>query len=237
MAKSKNLNFVPDESSEGAMIEIGEDVRSLGIFLKWTSLEGVEVYDSRFSEYVVRAVREAVEEIRSSLTLEGLKDNPVIRAYRDFYWRLGIDPTKTRPSSEALVRRALRSGSIPLINNVVDLGNVASIKTMVPIGIYDLDKATPPLTLRRARTGELFHPIGGSPEVLSDRDVVLADSGGVVMHVFPHRDSVHTMVTKETKRILIVACGVRGVSEERVQEAVELASKLIAESCKARARV
>jgi len=219
------------------MIEIGEDVRSLGIFLKWTSLEGVEVYDSRFSEYVVRVVREAVEEIRSSLTLEGLKDNPVIRAYRDFYWRLGIDPTKTRPSSEALVRRALRSGSIPLINNVVDLGNVASIKTMVPIGIYDLDKATPPLTLRRARTRELFHPIGGSPEVLSDRDVVLADSRGVVMHVFPHRDSVYTMVTKETRRILIVACGVRGVSEERVQEAVELASKLIAESCKARARV
>jgi DNA/RNA-binding domain of Phe-tRNA-synthetase-like protein len=215
------------------MIEIEEDVESLGIFLKWASLEGVEVYDSHSSEYVVNAVRKAVEEVRSSLTLENLKDHPVIRAYRDFYWRLGIDPTKTRPSSEALIRRVLRSGSMPLINNVVDLGNVASIKTMVSIGMYDLDKAAPPLTLRRARAGEIFYPIGGAPEVLSDRDVVLVDSRGVVMHVFPHRDSVHTMVTQETKRILIVACGVRGVSEERVREAVELASKLIAESCKA----
>ena len=221
---------------KGIMIEIEEDVKSLGIFLKWASLEGVEVYDSRSSEYVVKAVEEAVEEVRSSLTLEGLKDHPVIRAYRDFYWRLGIDPTKTRPSSEALIRRALRSGSIPLINNVVDLGNVASIRTMVPIGIYDLDKAALPLKLRRARAGGLFHPIGGAPEALSNKDVVLVDSRGVVMHVFPHRDSVQTMVTQETKRILIVACGVKGVSEEVVREAVELASKLIAESCRAQAR-
>jgi DNA/RNA-binding domain of Phe-tRNA-synthetase-like protein len=218
------------------VIEVDESARSLGVFLKWATLEEVEVYDSRFSEYVVNALKKVVEEVRSCLTLEGLKDHPVIRAYRDFYWRLGIDPTKTRPSSEALIRRALRSGSIPLINNVVDLGNAASIKTMVPIGIYDLDKVMLPLTLRKARAGELFYPIGGSPEALSDRDVVLVDSRGVVMHVFPHRDSVHTMVTKETKRILIVACGVRGVSEERVREAVELASKLIAESCKAQAR-
>jgi len=219
------------------VIEVDESARSLGVFLKWATLEEVEVYDSRSSEYVMNALKKAVEEVRSGLTLEGLKDHPVIRAYRDFYWRLGIDPTKTRPSSEALIRRALRSGSIPLINNVVDLGNVASIKTMVPIGIYDLDKVTLPLTLRRARAGELFCPIGGNPEVLSDRDVVLVDSRGVVVHVFPHRDSVHTMVTKETKRILIVACGVKGVSEERVREAVELALRLIAESCKARAGV
>jgi len=219
------------------VIEIDESARSLGVFLKWATLEEVEVYDSRSSEYVVNAVKKAVEEARSSLTLESLKDHPVIRAYRDFYWRLGIDPTKTRPSSEALIRRALRSGSIPLINNVVDLGNVASIKTMVPIGIYDLEKVALPLTLRRARAGELFYPIGGNPEALSDRDVVLVDSRGVVIHVFPHRDSVHTMVTKETKRILIVACGVKGVSEERVREAVELALRLIAESCKARAGV
>jgi len=53
-----------------------------GIFLRWASLEGVEVYDSRLSEYVVNAVKRAVEEVRSSLTLEGLKDHPVIRAYR-----------------------------------------------------------------------------------------------------------------------------------------------------------
>ncbi|MEM0233647.1 MAG: phenylalanine--tRNA ligase beta subunit-related protein [Candidatus Nezhaarchaeales archaeon] len=200
--------------------------------MKWNILRCIKVYDSSLNEYVTSMVRKTVEEVRFTLTLEGLKRHPVIRAYRDFYWGLGIDPTKVRPSSEALIRRALKTGSIPLINNVVDLGNVASMKTMVPIGIYDLDKILPPLTLRRAREGELFYPIGGDPERLTSRDIVLVDSRGTIIHLFPHRDSVYTMVNASTKNILIVACGVRGVDEERVQEAVELTSKLIAESCR-----
>ncbi|MEM1914521.1 MAG: phenylalanine--tRNA ligase beta subunit-related protein [Candidatus Nezhaarchaeales archaeon] len=214
------------------MILVEEDVTSLGAFLKWCVLRCVKVYDSRLSNYVVSVIRKAIEEVRSTLTLEGLKDHPVIRAYRDFYWRLGVDPTKVRPSSEALIRRALKTGSIPLINNVVDLGNVASMKTMVPIGIYDLDKISPPLTLRRAREGELFYPIGGDPERLTSRSIVLVDSRDTIIHLFPHRDSVYTMVNADTKNLLIVACGVRGVDEKKVQEAVELASKLIVESCR-----
>lgn len=214
------------------MITVEEYVVSLGAFLKWGILQDVKVYDSSSNEYIKSVVKKAIEEVKSALTLEGLKSHPVIRAYRNFYWRLGIDPTKVRPSSEALIRRALKTDSIPLINNIVDLGNVASMKTMVPIGIYDLEKIMPPLTLRRAREGELFLPIGGKPERLTSKDIALVDSNGVVVHLFPHRDSVHTMISVETKKILIVACGVRGVDEKRVRGAVELASKLIAESCR-----
>lgn len=217
------------------MIIVEESVASLGAFLKWNVVKGIKVYDSSLSNYVVSTVRRAIEEVKLTFTPEDLKNHPVIRAYRDFYWRMGIDPTKVRPSSEALIRRALKTSSIPLINNVVDLGNVASMETMVPIGIYDLDKILPPLTLRRAREGEIFHPIGGEPERLTSKDIVLVDSRGTIMHLFPHRDSVHAMVSAATKNVLIVACGVRGVDEERVQEAVDLASKLIGESCREQA--
>ncbi|MCS7139388.1 MAG: phenylalanine--tRNA ligase beta subunit-related protein [Candidatus Nezhaarchaeota archaeon] len=209
------------------MINIAEELTSLGVFLRWRVLEGVMVYKSSSSEVVMNIIRESVNRVRSTLTLETLKDHPVIRAYRDFYWRLGIDPTKTRPSAEALIRRVLRHGDLPLINNVVDLGNVASIETMIPIGIYDLDQVIPPLTLRRSRRGEVFHPIGGKPEFLTQNEIVLSDLVGRIVHVFPHRDSVLTMVREVTKNILIVACGVRGVEESRVQGAVDMAFKLI----------
>lgn len=214
------------------MIIVEEYVASLGAFLKWDVVRSVKVYDSSSSKYVLSTIRSVIEEVKSTLTLESLKNHPVIKAYRDFYWRLGIDPTKVRPSSEALIRRVLRTSSIPLINNIVDLGNVASMKTMVPIGIYDLDRILPPLTLRRARERETFYPIGGRQEKLTNKDIVLVDSKGTVMHLFPHRDSIFTMVSMETKNILIIACGVRGVDEKRVQEAVYLASRLIEKSCK-----
>ncbi|RLF12767.1 MAG: hypothetical protein DRJ62_01720 [Thermoprotei archaeon] len=205
-------------------ISVDEGLATLGVYIAWRVLEGVEV--KRSNGDVEKAVREAVERVKSTLTLEGLREHPIVKAYRSFYWRLGIDPTKTRPSSEALVRRALRTGSIPLINSVVDLGNVASMLTLVPIGIYDLDKVKPPITLRRARVGELFHPIGGGVERLDERSVVLADSEKV-MHVFPHRDSTLTMVEDSTRRILVVGCGVKGVDVEIVRRAIDLACGLI----------
>jgi DNA/RNA-binding domain of Phe-tRNA-synthetase-like protein len=68
-----------------------------------------------------------ISELRQRFRLETLKDEPVIKAYRQFYWSLGIDPTKLRPSSEALVRRCLQGTVIPRINNVVDANNLASI--------------------------------------------------------------------------------------------------------------
>ena len=209
------------------MITITSEVSSLGVFLKWNVLHNIKVYKSSSNEEIMKVVKETIDHVKSTLTVESLKDHPIIKAYREFYWRLGIDPTKTRPSAEALIRRALRTGSIPLINSIVDLGNVASIKTMIPIGIYDLDKASPPLTLRRARQGEVFHPIGGNPEALTNNEIVLADSTSKIMHVFPHRDSILTMVREDTKNILIIACGVKGVDESKVQEAVSLASTLI----------
>jgi DNA/RNA-binding domain of Phe-tRNA-synthetase-like protein len=54
-----------------------------------------------------------VEKIRERYDLETLKDQPILRAYRSFYWRVGIDPTKTRPAAEALIRRVLSGKPIP----------------------------------------------------------------------------------------------------------------------------
>jgi DNA/RNA-binding domain of Phe-tRNA-synthetase-like protein len=69
------------------------------------------------------------EEVRAKHNVEALKDNPTVRAYRDFYWKLNIDPTKTRPSGEALLRRVLNGNELPSISAVVDAYNLASMQT------------------------------------------------------------------------------------------------------------
>jgi DNA/RNA-binding domain of Phe-tRNA-synthetase-like protein len=48
-----------------------------------------------------------ITEVNERYTLEQVKDEPLFRAYRDFFWSVGVDPTKTRPASEALIRRIL----------------------------------------------------------------------------------------------------------------------------------
>jgi len=112
---------------------------------------------------------------------------------------------------------------MPLINNVVDAGNFASLETLVPIGLYDIDKVKGMLRLRVSREGEVFDPIGGSREILSEGLPVLADEEKII-HLYPHRDSKHTMIRVSTKNVLVVACGVPKVPSSLVKEA---ASKTI----------
>lgn len=206
-------------------IKITPRILSLGIRIVHAVAEDVSVLKD--NQEMKRYVSEVVSRIREKYALESLKDNPVIRAYRDFFWRIGIDPTKTRPSSEALIRRILKGKPIPRINNVVDSGNLASIITLVPIGLYDVSKIEGRLTLRMARAGERFEPIGSREEELTGKEPVLADERKVI-HLYPHRDSERTKIDEKTKKVLIVACGVPKVDSELLMRAANLTMELIA---------
>ena len=97
-------------------------------------VEGVVV--KRSSEESEKIKEELFRKIKKKYTLESLKNVPVLRAYRDFFWKIGIDPTKIRPAAEALIRRVLANKSIPSINNVVDSYNLASINTEIALAAF-----------------------------------------------------------------------------------------------------
>ena len=63
-----------------------------------------------------------------------------IAAVRTMYKRVGLDPTKTRPSSEALLRRVRRGDSLPRINSMVDVCNWCSLEFQLPYGLYDASR-------------------------------------------------------------------------------------------------
>lgn len=206
------------------LVEVTPEVAELGIFVAYTIAwnENYVIATDPFSDVLDNLLKT----VSLKYDINMLKDNDIIKAYRNFYWRLGIDPTKTRPSSEALVRRLLR-GSFPRLNLVVDAGNIASAETLVPIGLYDLQYSARPLKLMLSRGGEIFRPIGGEPEVLRSNIPILVDSRGVVMHLYPHRDCVDTMIRENTKEVLIVGAGVSGVPARLVVKAVERTAELL----------
>ena len=200
-----------------AYINLTEDVKKLGVFLAYATVGSVRVEKNRVD--VLEHTKKIVKFDKETYNLENLTRHPLVRAYRRFMWSLKIDPTKIRPSSEALIRRILRTGNLRNINNVVDSGNFASAETLIPIGIYDLNKITSELVLRHARKGELFRPIGGKDEFLLGNEVVLCDKEKI-LHLFPYRDSAFTAVSENTHSVLIVAAGVPGVPKHLVIDAV-----------------
>ena len=144
------------------------------------------------------ALDAAMAEAEQALRARGDTD---VSAARALYRAIGLDPTKTRPSSEALLRRVRRGESLPRINTVVDIGNWCSVEVQLPYGLYDLDRVVPPLEVRRGREGEAYAGIRKDVVHLAGRFVV-ADSAGPFGN--PTSDSARTMVTTAARRVLVV---------------------------------
>lgn len=173
-----------------------------------------------------------IEEVKSKYRVENLKDIPSVRAYRDFFWRIGLDPTKSRPSAEALIRRILLGKQPPKINTFVDSLNIASIKSEIAIGSFDADKIVgDKIVIRYACEGEEFHGIGmDKPVIMRGYEIVLSDNGGLIA-IYPYRDSERTKITEKTRRAILVFCGVPGVGINMLNRAMGIAVDLIVRFC------
>jgi DNA/RNA-binding domain of Phe-tRNA-synthetase-like protein len=170
--------------------------------------------------------KEKQDEIRRKIAkLDEVKDLPVVRAYRDFYWKVGIDPTKTRPAGEALLRRILGGKDLPTINTLVDSYNLASAETCIAIAAFDLDLVHPEsLLMRRAKSGEKFLGIGMKSEIeLNGVEVVIEDlSSKKLIAVYPYRDSEESKVSENSHEVLMMMCGVPGIGDSDLQNAARL---------------
>ncbi len=122
---------------------------------------------------------------------------PAARA-RELYRRFGTDPTRVRPSSEALFRRMRKGEPLPRINSLVDVANAMSVQLQVPVGLYDLDKVKgEELVLRLGKEGEAYTGIGKERVNVAGR-ICVADQAGPCGN--PSADSERTMITTATER-------------------------------------
>ena len=128
-------------------------------------------------------------------------DIPGVAEVRALFHRLDIDPTKTRPSSEALLRRVIQGKGLPHVNNVVDVCNLCSVEHQLPLGLYDRDQVKGAVRVRVGREGEGYGGIRKQWVNLTGR-LLLADDDGPFGA--PTSDSKRTSVTVDTTNLLVV---------------------------------
>jgi DNA/RNA-binding domain of Phe-tRNA-synthetase-like protein len=176
---------------------------------------------------LVEQLRAAEASVRSRLTLETLTTEPRVAAWREAFRKSGIKPSEFRASVEAMARRALRDQALPAINTLVDLGNILSLRHLVPVGGHAIDHVTQPMTLRFATGSERFEPFGTTQVEQPDPgEIVFVEGDTVLTRRWSWRQANHTMTLPTTTAIEINVDGLPPVSREEVevicQEAVEL---------------
>jgi DNA/RNA-binding domain of Phe-tRNA-synthetase-like protein len=153
------------------------------------------------AEALIEVMKVRGAEIQKLPYPRGVLESPQVEATRSAYKALGKDPARYRGSAEALLRRIVAGSGLPQINAVVDVINLVSVESRLPIGLYDLAHVQSEIVFRRGRAGETYKGIGKYDLNLEGLPV-FCDSIGP--HGSPTSDSERTMVTAETTQVLAV---------------------------------
>jgi len=189
-------------------------------------LEGVAVRDG--DPALVTEVDRHCGELRAKYGEGKSAEVPGAADARTLYKAFGLDPTKYRPSNEALLRRALKGEPLYRINTLVDALNLSSLRFQLPFGLYDLAKVEPPVVLRKGGAGESYEGIRKGPVHVEGRPV-LADAKGPFGN--PTSDSARTMITLETKTALVVAYAPAGYSLTRLGQVLDGTAEALTRHC------
>lgn len=190
------------------------------------AIEGVSVREA--DPALAAEVDQACAELRARYGEGKSSEVPGTADARALYKALGIDPTKTRPSNEALLRRALKGEPLYRISTLVDALNLVSLREQLPFGLYDLGRVEPPVVLRLGAAGEAYEGIRKGPVNVEGRPV-LVDAEGPFGN--PTSDSLRTSITLATTRCLVVAYAPAAFLAVRLHGVLDRTATTLTKAC------
>lgn len=142
---------------------------------------------------------------QESLMLDA-EDKPIadiepIQEWRKVFKTVGTDPSRYRPSSEALLRRVYKGSQLGSIHSAVDTNNFFSLQYQIPLGIYDSSHITGDVIMDIGTTEDAYEGINGREMDMSGK-ILTKDAKGAFGS--PIVDSKRTMVTEQTTEALHV---------------------------------
>ena len=204
-------------------IRCSEEIKQACPEFKGIALEAM-VTNTPYSEELWQEIGRFTEEYRAKFTVDSIKEMPSIQATRTAYKRCGKDPSRYRPSGEALCRRLLRGLELYKVDTVVDLINLVSIASGYSIGGFDADKFEgDTLTLGIGRAGEPYEGIGRGELNIEGMPVYRDAVGGVGT---PTSDNERTKLSFETTHLLAIVNGYDG-DTIHLQETIDYMKALL----------
>lgn len=156
---------------------------------------------------------------------------PGLEEARTLYKSFGMDPSRHRPSSEALMRRVLKGKDLYCISNVVDTCNLASLSFLLPVGMYDLPKVDGDIVLRTGTEGEQYPGIRKGEVHLEGR-LGLFDAQGPFGS--PTSDSARTCTSEATQTVVAIVMATGAYPQSKMEKNLATFSHYFSTFCGAR---
>lgn len=200
-----------------------------GLALGVVLLEGLAI--AREAPDLTSALEACAERVKGAIDLEGLPRLPEVAAMRAAFRAAGTDPSRYRPSAEALLRRVLQGKGVSRVNAAVDANTLGSLTFRLPMGTYNAEQVQGEVSCRIGAAGEAWTAIGGKA-VDGEGKILLADAAGPFGS--PYADAARTAVTEQTRRLLLVIFappGLPGGRSGRLEEALAFTAATMVSHC------
>jgi len=186
---------------------------------------------------LVRMLRDEEAAARERLSVDTLTAEPRLASWREAFRQLGYKPGDYRPSIEALLRRVLRGQELPVINALVDIGTIVSLRHLLPVGGHAVDLLERDIALRPASGGEDFiafgsqeveHPVPG--------EFIFVEGNQVLTRRWIWRQANHTLTLPETTAIEFNIDALPPVGEADLHAAAQDIIDMVGRHCGGRSR-
>jgi DNA/RNA-binding domain of Phe-tRNA-synthetase-like protein len=186
---------------------------------------------------LVALLRAAEEEVRHTVDPATIAEHPRIRPWREAFRVLGAKPSEFRSSIEAMARRVTRGDPLPTINAIVDLGNVVSLRHLLPAGAHATDRLSADIRLRPAHGGETFIALDGEAvEHPVPGEIIFAEGEQVLTRRWVWRQGTATLIQPDTTAVEVNVDGLPPVPVAEVKDACREIAALVERFCGGRTR-
>jgi len=181
---------------------------------------------------LVQLLRQAEAQVLRRADLSDVAAHPRIASWRAAYARFGARPSKFFSSIEALLRRVLKGGQLPYINDLAAIGTVFSLRHVIPVGGHDIGVVNGDLSLELAQGDESFLPIGSdAPELPEPGEVVYLAGKTVLCRRWTWRQAEFTKLGAETRYVAINVDGLPPIPREEVEAICEEMGEWVVRYC------
>lgn len=180
-------------------------------------------------EGLIERKREVFSDLKARYGTLNVLDLAEVKAYHAFFKAMGADPSSYRPAPEYLLRRAL-DDRFPAINNLVDACLLATVEHWVMVGVYDADKIKGQVVTTLATEPKPFKLINGRNLSPKPDEILLRDDEKLLA-AYTLGDAKAAMITQKTSNALIVLWNAPGITREKVEATLKVASTYARKYC------
>src|SRR5262245_22380025 len=220
-----------------AVFQVADECVQLGLRAGAIVFRGLRVGEAP-ADLRAEIGREAAAIRQCFADVEAIRAVPHVVSYRELLRRAGVNPRRVQPSVERLLTFAHKRGDLPAINSLVDAYNLVSVRTLCSLGAHDLDRLTPPVSLRLLTGNESFTPLGqDKPVPVTAGEFAYVDAADRVLCRLDVLQAEFSKVTAATRNAALIVEGTQAHTPEALEHAFAAAIELITRHCGGTAEV